>query len=61
MPHLEKPDETAKAISEFLGSTRASVAVAADSEGQPTYIVGGGFVAALAVSEALNILSQTSN
>jgi hypothetical protein len=61
VPHLEKPEETADAISTFLTSeVAAKSAVSGSTEGQPTYIVGAGFFGALALTEAINLLSQNS-
>lgn len=48
---------TAQAISAFLSSEVAAKTVV-DAEAQPTYIAGAGFVGALALAEAVNLLSQ---
>lgn len=68
VPHLEKPEETADAIVSFLTSTKVGSATATsnrkkkrtrDSEGAenevavPTYVIGGGFLGALLLEEAV--------
>lgn len=63
VPHLEKPEETATAITEYLTSevcaTNSFGTASQQLEGkQPTYIVGAGFFGALALSEAIKLLSQ---
>jgi hypothetical protein len=62
VPHLEKPEETAEAISNFLTTEVAAKSpVSGSTEGQPpTYIVGAGFFGALALTEAIHLLSQNS-
>jgi hypothetical protein len=63
---LEKPEETAEAISAFIsgdvaGKNAATTASAQSSMGSnPTYLVGGGFVGALVVAEALKLIGQAS-
>ena len=60
VPHLEKPDETAEAIADFLTlevTANSGSAQTAEGRPQPTYIVGSLF-GALALTEALNLLSQ---
>ena len=57
VPHLEQPDTTATAIAEFVISDVAST-VASVQQSQPTYLVGAGFVGALAISQVLNMLSS---
>jgi hypothetical protein len=54
VPHLEQPDLTASAISNFLAS---DVDVKSVQDSQSPYLVGAGFFGALAISEALNLLS----
>jgi hypothetical protein len=58
VPHLEKPDETAEAIAEFLEAL-APVTPALEGSAPPTYVVGAGFFGALALSQALNLLSHS--
>lgn len=63
VPHLEQPDITADAIANFLTSeveSKSSSTSLGQQESQPTYVVGAGFFGALAISEALNLLSQTA-
>jgi hypothetical protein len=56
---LEKPEETAEAIANFIASEASPKAVVNESQqGPATYIVGAGFFGALAVSSLLNVLSQ---
>jgi hypothetical protein len=61
VPHLEQPDQTADAIANFLSSeVSAKNGVAVSSDSPPAYIVGAGFFGALAISEALALLSESS-
>ena len=58
VPHLEKPDETAAAISSFLVSEVAPQ-TSTSEDGQSTYIVGAGVVGAIATATTIaNMLSQ---
>jgi hypothetical protein len=57
VPHLEQPDTTASAIAEFLKSDVETTATSVQ-QSQPTYLVGAGFVGALAVSQVLNLLAS---
>lgn len=53
VPHLEKPEDTAEAISTFLSSTdvpKGDIDVTT---------IGAGFFGALALTEAFNVLSQS--
>lgn len=66
MPHLEKPEETAEAISEFItgdvaGKNADAPTVQSSMGSNPTYLVGGGLVGALAVAEALQLIGQASS
>jgi alpha-D-ribose 1-methylphosphonate 5-triphosphate diphosphatase PhnM len=60
---LEKPEETAEAISEFItgdvaGKNAATTTAEYSMGSNPAYLVGGGFVGALAVAEALKLIGQ---
>lgn len=57
VPHLEQPDTTASAIAEFLTSDVEST-VTSVQQSQPTYLVGAGFVGALAISQVLNMMAS---
>ena len=63
VPHLEQPDATADAIENFVTSdvsTKNAVATSIELEGQesPPYILGAGFIGALAISQVLSLLAQ---
>jgi hypothetical protein len=60
VPHLEQPDKTADAIFSFLSTEVATEVVAAkgSSDVQQPYLIGAGFIGALALTEIANLLSQ---
>eukprot|EP00428_Durinskia_dybowskii_P048295 CAMPEP_0170351818 /NCGR_PEP_ID=MMETSP0116_2-20130129/77216_1 /TAXON_ID=400756 /ORGANISM="Durinskia baltica, Strain CSIRO CS-38" /LENGTH=315 /DNA_ID=CAMNT_0010605735 /DNA_START=144 /DNA_END=1091 /DNA_ORIENTATION=- len=57
VPHLEQPETTASAIAEFFNSD-VETQVTSVQQSQPTYLVGAGFVGALAISQVLNLLAS---
>lgn len=62
---MEKPEETAEAILEFItddvaGDTADTTTAQSSMGSNPTYLVGGGLVGALAIAEALQLLGQAS-
>mmetsp|Transcript_69208 Transcript_69208/g.200828 ORF Transcript_69208/g.200828 Transcript_69208/m.200828 type:complete len:399 (+) Transcript_69208:69-1265(+) len=60
VPHLEQPEVTAEAITNFLESEAQVVQstgfALSTQDSNPTYIVGAGFLGALALSELINLL-----
>jgi hypothetical protein len=57
VPHLEQPDKTAETIAAFISSDlKANTPTNRQTQPGPTYIIGAGFVGALAVAQALSMM-----
>jgi len=57
VPHLEQPEETADAIFSFLTSGVEGTS-GGSSEDEPPYILGAGFIGALALSQLAGAILQ---
>ena len=57
VPHLEKPEQTADAISSFISSDLEVSNDEAASDNTP-YVVGAGVAGVLAVSQIVNVISS---
>ena len=56
VPHLEQPDETAEAITSFL--TSAVTVSEENGEDRPPYVLGAGFIGALALTQLAGAIMQ---